>query len=276
MIYFLFASHCAVGCLLALTLVPVSVTGGGFPRFISGLTLFFLVGALLAGGILSGAAWQGGGGSAAAVPLLLYAAAILPTAGNALLKGDRPRTRSALLAVATVLAAAGFLADTLLRRVPPGSDVAMAVVTLLSFLAAALAAGTVCVAMILGHFYLVIPRLSIKPLIVLCQVLVIALAARLVMTGIAVITWGAASDVPRVSEAIRFVWQNVAVEEGLIFWPRLLAGLVAPLLLAVMAWRTARIRSTQSATGILYVAIVFTTIGEFLGRFLFLTTHLPL
>jgi hypothetical protein len=29
-----------------------------------------------------------------------------------------------------------------------------------------------------------------------------------------------------------------------------------------MVWQTARIRSTQSATGILYVGVVFTLLGE--------------
>jgi hypothetical protein len=273
MIYFLFASHCAVGCLLTLNLVPVRDTGGGFPRFISGVALFFLAGALVAGGLLSRAAWSGG---ARGVPLILYAAALLPTAANAFVKGDRPRARSFLLGTATLLAVAGFLADTLLNQVPAGAGSGVRVVTVLSFMAAALAAGSVCVAMILGHFYLVIPRLPIRPLILLCGVLVISLLARLVMTGVAIVTWGSQYETPRASDAVRFVWQNLAVEEGLIFWPRLLAGLVAPLLLAVMAWRTARIRSTQSATGLLYIAIVFTTIGEFLGRFLFLTTRLPL
>ena len=39
-------------------------------------------------------------------------------------------------------------------------------------------------------------------------------------------------------------------------------GFVAPLVLGWMAWQTARIRSTQSATGILYVVVIFCFLGE--------------
>jgi len=42
-------------------------------------------------------------------------------------------------------------------------------------------------------------------------------------------------------------------------------GLVAPLVLTWMAWQTARIRSTQSATGILYVVVIFCFLGELTG-----------
>jgi hypothetical protein len=35
-----------------------------------------------------------------------------------------------------------------------------------------------------------------------------------------------------------------------------------------MVYATARIRSTQSATGILYLTVIFVLIGEFLARFL--------
>jgi hypothetical protein len=46
------------------------------------------------------------------------------------------------------------------------------------------------------------------------------------------------------------------------------AGLVAPLVLLGMAWQSARIRSTQSATGILYVAVIFCFVGELTGLLL--------
>ena len=35
-----------------------------------------------------------------------------------------------------------------------------------------------------------------------------------------------------------------------------------------MAWRTARIRSTQSATGILYVVVIFCFLGELTSQLL--------
>jgi hypothetical protein len=35
-----------------------------------------------------------------------------------------------------------------------------------------------------------------------------------------------------------------------------------------MAWKTATIRSTQSATGILYVVVILTFLGELIGQVL--------
>jgi hypothetical protein len=49
-------------------------------------------------------------------------------------------------------------------------------------------------------------------------------------------------------------------------------GFVAPLVLAWMAWQAARMRSTQSATGILYVAVIFCFLGELSGQLLWSTT----
>ena len=44
---------------------------------------------------------------------------------------------------------------------------------------------------------------------------------------------------------------------------RVLFGLAGALLLGIMAYRTVVIRSTQSATGILYAAVVFVLVGEY-------------
>jgi hypothetical protein len=43
---------------------------------------------------------------------------------------------------------------------------------------------------------------------------------------------------------------------------RWLLGFLGPLALTWMAWQTAKIRSTQSATGILYVVVIFCFLGE--------------
>jgi hypothetical protein len=53
-------------------------------------------------------------------------------------------------------------------------------------------------------------------------------------------------------------------------------GFVGPLVLAWMAWRTVRIRSTQSATGILYVAVIFCFLGELTGQLLWSNTGILL
>ena len=45
-------------------------------------------------------------------------------------------------------------------------------------------------------------------------------------------------------------------------------GFLGPLILGWMAWRCARIRSTQSATGILYVVVILCFIGELTAQLL--------
>jgi heme/copper-type cytochrome/quinol oxidase subunit 2 len=57
---------------------------------------------------------------------------------------------------------------------------------------------------------------------------------------------------------------------------RWLVGLIAPLIFGMMAYSAAKIRSTQSATGILYVAAVCTILGELVGVLLARQTGLPL
>ena len=61
---------------------------------------------------------------------------------------------------------------------------------------------------------------------------------------------------------------DLAVHRGMFFWSRVFFGLLGPAAFAYMVHETARIRSTQSATGILYIAVIFVVIGEFLARFL--------
>ncbi len=264
MVYYLFATHAAFGALLSLALVPQRLTGGGFPRFINGIVLFFLVsGLLVPAGVRHPAV------------LWLYAAAVLPVGISAILKGDRPALRRITWIAAVLLTGCAFGLDVV-TRLPENTPGLLGAVTFGSFLASASCAGSVCVAMILGHFYLVIPGLSIRPLIRLCRLLLGALIARLALAGAAILLFAPSITGLNDARALPHLWNGLSVDEGLVFWPRLLAGLLTPLVLAFMAWRTARIRSTQSATGLLYIAIIFTTIGEFLGRFLFIATGLPL
>jgi hypothetical protein len=57
---------------------------------------------------------------------------------------------------------------------------------------------------------------------------------------------------------------------------RWLAGIVAPLVLAVMVWRILRYRNTQAATGVLFVGVIVTFIGELSATLVSRELHLPL
>jgi hypothetical protein len=123
--------------------------------------------------------------------------------------------------------------------------------TLLAGLTSAAVLGSALSAMLLGHSYLIAPSMSITPLFRLLAAVLAALGVRMLVEGVALgcRTGLASSDTLTGDVAL---WLPVR-------WG---VGFLAPLVLCWMAWQTARIRSTQSATGILYVVVVFCCLGE--------------
>ncbi|HEX5759294.1 MAG TPA: hypothetical protein VF121_08875 [Thermoanaerobaculia bacterium] len=141
-----------------------------------------------------------------------------------------------------------------------------------ALVASALVLGWSLITMLLGHWYLVAPRLTFRHLTVFCRVLLGTLLVRLV-TVAASLAQSAAVDELVEPHPLRLLVGFAA--QGPFFWFRLLWGLAVPLLLAGMALHCARQRSNQSATGILYVLVVGTFIGEITGLYLLVTTGVP-
>jgi hypothetical protein len=120
---------------------------------------------------------------------------------------------------------------------------------------AALLLGAVTTAMLLGHWYLIAPNLTTLPLLRLHKLIFAALASRAacVALSLAVATGGTyAID--------RLGWLWLVVRVG--------SGLLGAAVLVKMSFEAAKIRSTQSATGILYVAVIFVFIGELTDQLL--------
>jgi hypothetical protein len=118
--------------------------------------------------------------------------------------------------------------------------------------------GTATTAMLMGHSYLIAPAMSIKPLLRLLAALAGALVLRMAVAGAGLWFWTAGPSPTNLTE-------NPAVLWLLVRWG---VGFIGPLVLGWMAWQTARIRSTQSATGILYVVVIFCFLGELTGQLL--------
>ncbi len=114
--------------------------------------------------------------------------------------------------------------------------------------------GASMTAMLLGHWYLIAPTLSIRPLLRLLAVLFGATALRLVVAAAALWPVLSADTMNLDTTTGATTWMWLGVRWGV--------GLAGPLVLGWMAWQAARIRSTQSATGILYVVVIFTFLGE--------------
>lgn len=141
-----------------------------------------------------------------------------------------------------------------------------------SLLASALLLGWSLITMLLGHWYLVAPRLTFRHLTVFCWVLLAVVLFRLLAVGA---TLAVAAGVNDLVEPHPLRVLTGLGGQGIFFWFRVLWGLGIPLALALMALHCARQRSNQSATGILYVLVVGAFIGEITGAYLAVTTGVP-
>jgi hypothetical protein len=156
------------------------------------------------------------------------------------------------LIVLTALALAGALAcldaaDPAAARAP--------VATALADVTSAAVLGAALTAMLMGHSYLIAPSMSLRPLLLLIGVLAGAVAGRMAVDGLWF--WTAGRSLGRLD--------NEMVLLLLVRWAVGFAGVLG---LTWMAWQTARMRSTQSATGILYVVVIFCFLGELTSQLL--------
>lgn len=120
--------------------------------------------------------------------------------------------------------------------------------------------GAATTAMLVGHSYLIAPTMSLSPLLRLLGGLLGATLIRMAFAGYGLWSWTEHHSLANLNEVT--MW--LPVRWGL--------GFVGPLVLGVMAWQTARIRSTQSATGILYVVVILCFLGELTSQLLAGTT----
>jgi hypothetical protein len=135
----------------------------------------------------------------------------------------------------------------------------------------ALLLGAAAGAMVLGHWYLVVLDLPIHALKRLTLLLIAALALRTLVLGVAL-----AGPVHAGLEDARAIAAGAYDPDGVFVWMRLLFGIAGPLSLLWFVWKTVEIRSTQSATGILYVQLFLVLAGELLAKYLRVAARLPL
>lgn len=131
---------------------------------------------------------------------------------------------------------------------------AEAVPLLLQFLVLAVATGGSLAALVLGHWYLVTPRLSQRPLVLAARLLTFTVALQVLLF----LTWGAFGTGTATGQP---PFNVLAGESALFVWLRLIVSLLGPLILGYMAVRTARSRSMESATGLLYIALAAVVSG---------------
>jgi len=121
--------------------------------------------------------------------------------------------------------------------------------------------GSAAVAMLLGHWYLVSPKLSIRYLQILTIGLIVSIVLR---SGLFV------EVILRSREQLSQM--HFFEIYGIFVLQRVALGLLLILALSILTYFCVKIRSTQSATGILYVVLVFCLIGELIAAYLFAKT----
>ncbi len=135
--------------------------------------------------------------------------------------------------------------------------------SLFSNISSGLLLGLTMAAMLLGHWYLNSPTMELGPLKRLILAMGIAVGLQVVVSSLGL--WGETASVAFVSTQ----WVLFVV----LRW---LFGLVGVVGLAWMAWQTLKIPNTQSATGILYVAVIGTFVGETMALLLSRESLFPL
>jgi hypothetical protein len=136
----------------------------------------------------------------------------------------------------------------------------------------ALLFGGVVWAMNLGHWYLVSKSLPFGLLVRATETFSLLALARTVLALVA-LGWLARTSHGAAGDALADLLDPM--RDGFFFGSRVLWGLAAPLVLAPFVVKTARMKSNQAATGLLYVAVVFVLVGELLAGYLTLRSGLP-
>lgn len=226
------------GLAAALAVTPATLVPAGFFR-VNLLVVLGLasVAAFLARAEVPGPAWA-----------LAAAAGLTAWIGSIAWFGERTRAGMLLCRIAAAALAAAVV---LVQQRPDASAAMIALVS-------GLVVGLTVHAMLLGHWYLNAPGMSV--------------AALRRMIDWALAAWGVQLALSLATLVIDTApAQPVGDTVTALVWLRWLAGLIGLPVLLVMSRKTLDIPNTQSATGILYVACLAAILGELTSQLLHAT-----
>jgi hypothetical protein len=165
------------------------------------------------------------------------------------LRGGRARWTGALALAAGV----GTLLVAAIGWQEPGTVDGLPLFIQLASLA--VVSGGSLAAVVLAHWYLVTPRISERPLVLTTRFLTVAITLQLLLF----LVWLA------VGYPNQPPFAALTGDYALFVWLRLGVGILFPLLLTWMAWRTALTRSMESATGLLYIELALVLASTIVG-----------
>jgi hypothetical protein len=125
---------------------------------------------------------------------------------------------------------------------------------------AAVALGAVSAAMLLGHWYLVTPQLSPRPLRRMMWILVAALLLQAVAFCAALLVVGV---------------EPLQGDLAWLTWLRLIIGTLLPIGITVLAILASRAASLQASTGLLYIGLALVMAGSIAGASITYLTRVP-
>lgn len=237
-----FCVELGFGVLLALAFVPKAPVGALFYRIMGTTALVPILVAALVPVSVGLAEWSDPPVLAAVVAALAYPVYSGPVRG-----------RRWALGLAAGLAGCAAALVLLLREAELASGIGGLAIASLSALATGAVAGSVGLAMVLGHWYLTVPNLAVKHLVRLNRVTVVCMLASLVLLALTCTAFDEPLNAP--SRPLLGPW-------GLFYLgTRVAVGLAMPLLFAWMTASSLRHGNTRSATGILYASTVLVLIG---------------
>lgn len=236
-----FCWELAFGVLAALAFVPRAPVGTLFYRIMGSTALVLLLSGL-------GLALDAGRGWTEPECLAVLAACIAFPLYSGPMRGATWGT-----ALGIGIAGAAFATTRELSQCMPDASFLQLGLSSLSALATGAVAGSVGLAMVLGHWYLTVPNLGIDHLQRLNRVTIVSMLASLALVSLLCVLH----------------FDELNARRTPLFGPwgmfhlgtRMAVGLLLPLLFAWMAASSMRYRNTRSATGILYASTVLVLIG---------------
>ncbi len=128
-------------------------------------------------------------------------------------------------------------------QVPNQGTVAM---QLLSDFSTAAVLGAVLTGMLLGHWYLTTPTMSINPLWWFNYSILVSAIVRMAASFWSVSAFGLPA------ESTQQIWLGI----------RWVGGIISPIIMTIVVWRILKHRNTQSATGVLFAGLILVFMGE--------------
>jgi len=198
------------------------------------------------------AGWSGTVDRASSPPWIATAAAVAAYSAAVCWLYEKPRAGVTALALV-----AGLMLYGSLLSIRPIDDGAAASLWLFraDAVASGLLLGITMAAMLLGHWYLNAPGMRIAPLQKLNLLIGGAVVLRAVVSGVGLYGYWHTTS-------------TIEYAQGLMIVLRWTAGMLGTAVLVAMTRSTLNIPNTQAATGLLYVAVITTFLGELVGQLL--------